>query len=102
MLEQHTLLPAQAQHHCVYPHTCKPSGAPICLYFKIKWLVRVLRANCKLRHYSGQFVIEYVGEVINYKEFRRRFENYSGRGHKHFYLMSLSSDQVCRAIEQMY
>lgn len=44
---------------------------------------------------SGQFVIEYVGEVVNYKEFKRRFEDYNSRGNKHFYFMSLSGDQVC-------
>lgn len=43
----------------------------------------------------GQFVIEYVGELINYKEFRRRFDDYNAQGHKHFYFMSLTGDEVC-------
>ena len=45
--------------------------------------------------YSGQFIIEYVGESIDHKEFKRRFDEYNEQGHKHFYFMTLSSDEVC-------
>ena len=38
------------------------------------------------------FLIEYVGEVIGLKEFKRRCEKYSAQNNQHFYFMSLYND----------
>jgi hypothetical protein len=42
----------------------------------------------------GQFVIEYCGEVIPTSMFSKRAREYSEAGAKHFYFMSLKSDEV--------
>ncbi|QSL65263.1 hypothetical protein MERGE_002572 [Pneumocystis wakefieldiae] len=46
-----------------------------------------IRANSDLE--SGQFVCEYVGEVIDERKFRRRMKIYSEENMKHFYFMML-------------
>jgi [histone H3]-lysine36 N-trimethyltransferase len=43
---------------------------------------------------SGQFVIEYCGEVISQKVFEKRTLEYSENDIKHFYFMSLQSNEV--------
>jgi len=47
-----------------------------------------LRANTNLK--SGDFVFEYIGEVINEPVFRKRTIQYDAEGIKHFYFMSLT------------
>ena len=37
-------------------------------------------------------MIEYVGEVIFVKEFKKRFEKYADQNIEHFYFMSLQND----------
>ncbi|KAJ9052374.1 hypothetical protein DSO57_1034882 [Entomophthora muscae] len=46
---------------------------------------------------KGQFVMEYVGEVISHNSFIRRSERYNEKGSKHFYFMSLKSDKYIDA-----
>ncbi|CAA9998875.1 unnamed protein product, partial [Nesidiocoris tenuis] len=46
---------------------------------------------------SGEFLMEYVGEVIDPKEFRRRAKDYSKEKNRHFYFMSLKSDSIIDA-----
>lgn len=58
------------------------------------WFHALSFVLCVCVLYRGQFVIEYVGELVNYKEFRRRFQDYNDRGYVHFYVMSLTADQV--------
>ncbi|KAI5298774.1 hypothetical protein KEM56_003787, partial [Ascosphaera pollenicola] len=48
-----------------------------------------LRANTEL--YEGDFIYEYIGEVIGEPQFRRRMRQYDQEGIKHFYFMSLEA-----------
>lgn len=45
----------------------------------------------------GSFVIEYVGEVIDFSEFRRRIRRYERLGHAHHYFMAVESDRFIDA-----
>ena len=38
------------------------------------------------------FLIEYVGEIIDLREFKKRSEKYSDQNNEHFYFMSLKND----------
>lgn len=57
-----------------------------------------LRAEADLRPH--QFIFEYVGEVINEGNFRRRMRNYDEEGIKHFYFMSLSKGEFVDATKK--
>ncbi|CAH8675669.1 unnamed protein product [Schistosoma rodhaini] len=46
---------------------------------------------------KGTFVIEYVGEVIDFSEFRRRIRRYERLGHAHHYFMAVESDRFIDA-----
>ena len=41
------------------------------------------------------FVMEYCGEVCTHEEFAQRKVNYQRTGRRHYYFMSLKSDEVC-------
>uniref|UniRef100_A0A0C9R0R9 [histone H3]-lysine(36) N-trimethyltransferase n=1 Tax=Fopius arisanus TaxID=64838 RepID=A0A0C9R0R9_9HYME len=45
----------------------------------------------------GEFIMEYVGEVLDPKDFRRRAKEYSKDKNKHYYFMALKSDQIIDA-----
>ncbi|PWY85701.1 hypothetical protein BO94DRAFT_467388 [Aspergillus sclerotioniger CBS 115572] len=57
-----------------------------------------LRAEADLRPH--QFIFEYVGEVINEAQFRRRMRQYDEEGIKHFYFMSLSKGEFVDATKK--
>ncbi|PGG95870.1 hypothetical protein AJ79_09829 [Helicocarpus griseus UAMH5409] len=57
-----------------------------------------LRADSDLRPH--QFIFEYIGEVINEANFRRRMINYDEEGIKHFYFMSLSKGEFVDATKK--
>ncbi|KAE8144855.1 histone-lysine N-methyltransferase, H3 lysine-36 specific [Aspergillus avenaceus] len=57
-----------------------------------------LRAETDLRPH--QFIYEYVGEVINEGQFRRRMRRYDEDGIKHFYFMSLSKGEFVDATKK--
>lgn len=57
-----------------------------------------LRAETELRPH--QFIFEYVGEVINEAQFRRRMRQYDEEGIKHFYFMSLSKGEFVDATKR--
>ncbi len=42
--------------------------------------------------------MEYSGEIITYNDFKKRTQEYSQEGLKHFYFMSLKKDEVSRTI----
>lgn len=44
----------------------------------------------------GEFIIEYVGEVLDQGEFQRRAMSYD-KSHKHFYFMALNADEIVDA-----
>ena len=57
-----------------------------------------LRTNNALK--PGNFIFEYIGEVINYKAFRQRYVQYDKEGIKHFYFMSLNKDDFVDATKK--
>ncbi|KAL7307715.1 hypothetical protein TKK_0000390 [Trichogramma kaykai] len=54
-----------------------------------------LRATCDL--YPGDFIMEYVGEVVDPVAFRKRAKEYSKDKNRHYYFMALKSDQIIDA-----
>ncbi|CAE1308229.1 SETD2 [Acanthosepion pharaonis] len=48
-------------------------------------------------HRKHTFVMEYVGEVLDYKEFKNRTKQYAKNGQEHYYFMSLNADEVIDA-----
>ena len=57
-----------------------------------------LRTNTNLK--PGDFIFEYIGEVIADAAFRRRTRNYDDEGIKHFYFMSLSKGEFVDATKK--
>jgi len=57
-----------------------------------------LRANVPLKH--GDFIFEYIGEVIPEGTFRKRMRLYDDEGIKHFYFMSLSKGEFVDATKK--
>nr|DAD39798.1 TPA_asm: hypothetical protein HUJ06_014121 [Nelumbo nucifera] len=47
--------------------------------------------------YQGQFLIEYVGEVLDLHAFEARQREYASMGQKHFYFMTLNGSEVIDA-----
>ncbi|CAM8877632.1 unnamed protein product [Rhodiola kirilowii] len=45
----------------------------------------------------GQFLIEYVGEVLDMHAYEARQKDYAAKGHKHFYFMTLNGSEVIDA-----
>ncbi|KAG1369948.1 putative histone-lysine N-methyltransferase ASHH2-like [Cocos nucifera] len=69
-------------------------------YAKFKWF------RCGKKGYGlqlledvsqGQFLIEYVGEVLDLVSYEARQRNYASRGQKHFYFMTLNGGEVIDA-----
>lgn len=52
---------------------------------------------CYFYDYRGEFIMEYVGEVVAPKDFRRRAKEYSKDKNRHYYFMALKSDQIIDA-----
>ena len=50
-----------------------------------------------LFEFRGEFVMEYVGEVLDYKTFKARTKQYAKSGESHFYFMALNADEVIDA-----
>ncbi|XP_057490499.1 histone-lysine N-methyltransferase ASHH2-like [Actinidia eriantha] len=46
---------------------------------------------------EGQFLIEYVGEVLDVQAYEARQREYASMGHKHFYFMTLNGSEVIDA-----
>jgi [histone H3]-lysine36 N-trimethyltransferase len=57
-----------------------------------------LRADSELR--ANDFIFEYIGEVINEPQFRKRMVQYDDEGIKHFYFMSLSKGEFVDATKK--
>jgi histone-lysine N-methyltransferase SETD2 len=57
-----------------------------------------LRANRDMA--PGDFVFEYIGEVIDERTFRRRMLQYDEEGIKHFYFMSLTKGEFVDATKK--
>ncbi|KAF3923723.1 hypothetical protein ABW20_dc0106202 [Dactylellina cionopaga] len=57
-----------------------------------------LRANVAME--PGTFIFEYIGEVINESQFRKRRENYGKENIKHFYFMSIKVGEYIDATKK--
>ena len=57
-----------------------------------------LRANTDLK--PNDFIFEYIGEVINEGQFRKRMLHYDEEGIKHFYFMSLNKGEFVDATKK--
>ncbi|XP_067007379.2 histone-lysine N-methyltransferase SETD2 isoform X2 [Anabrus simplex] len=66
-----------------------------CEIFKTEKKGFGLKALCDLP--IGAFIMEYVGEVLDPKEFRRRAKDYSKEKNRHYYFMALKSDSIIDA-----
>uniref|UniRef100_A0A5B6ZFR2 Histone-lysine N-methyltransferase ASHH2 n=1 Tax=Davidia involucrata TaxID=16924 RepID=A0A5B6ZFR2_DAVIN len=69
-------------------------------YAKLRWF------RCGKKGYGlqlledisrGQFLIEYVGEVLHMHAYEARQREYASKGHKHFYFMTLNGSEVIDA-----
>lgn len=63
--------------------------------FVTDWKGMGLRATAALQ--PGDFVMEYVGEVLDYKQFKSRVKQQAKMGQEHHYFMALNSDEVIDA-----
>ena len=63
--------------------------------FKTAWKGFGLRALEDIS--SDEFIMEYVGEVLDQRQFRKRARLLSKEGVKHFYFMALSAEQCIDA-----
>lgn len=53
---------------------------------------------------AGQFIIEYIGEVLEEEEYMRRKEFYQEVGQRHYYFMNVGNGEVidaCRKVRCM-
>lgn len=57
-----------------------------------------LRTDSDLK--PGDFIFEYIGEVIGENAFRKRMQNYDEEGIKHFYFMSLTKGEFVDATKR--
>ena len=57
-----------------------------------------LRAESDL--HANEFIFEYIGEVINESQFRRRMVQYDEAGIRHFYFMSLTKGEFVDATKK--
>ncbi|KAL7246186.1 hypothetical protein ACSBR2_001338 [Camellia fascicularis] len=69
-------------------------------YAKLRWF------RCGMKGYGlqllediseGQFLIEYVGEVLDMQAYEARQREYAAKGHKHFYFMTMNGSEVIDA-----
>ncbi|CAD6227546.1 GSCOCG00001229001-RA-CDS [Cotesia congregata] len=94
------LLMIECGSRCVVSDRCTNRRFQSCSYAKCE-VFRTdkkglgLRATADLD--AGEFIMEYVGEVVDPKDFRKRAKEYSKDKNKHYYFMSLKSDQIIDA-----
>ncbi len=48
----------------------------------------------------GTFVTEYVGEILDYEQFKARTDQYHEEKRKDFYFMSLTADEMIDATQK--
>ena len=54
----------------------------------------------RILYFSGEFILEYVGEVLDPDEFEKRAEEYSKDKNRHYYFMSLRADAIIDATQK--
>ncbi|GLU00957.1 hypothetical protein SLE2022_182900 [Rubroshorea leprosula] len=69
-------------------------------YAKMEW-VRCGKKGYGLKMFedisAGQFLIEYVGEVLDMQAYEKRQKEYASMGQRHFYFMTLNGSEVIDA-----
>ncbi|CAK9810795.1 Histone-lysine N-methyltransferase SETD2 [Anthophora quadrimaculata] len=94
------LLMIECGPRCVVGDRCTNKRFQNCEYAKCE-VFRTERKGFGLRAMvdllAGEFIMEYVGEVVDPKDFRRRAKEYSKDKNKHYYFMALKSDQIIDA-----
>ncbi|OAD55578.1 Histone-lysine N-methyltransferase SETD2 [Eufriesea mexicana] len=94
------LLMIECGPRCVVDDRCTNKRFQNCTYAKCE-VFRTEKKGFGLRAMvdllAGEFIMEYVGEVVDPKDFRRRAKEYSKDKNKHYYFMALKSDQIIDA-----
>lgn len=94
------LLMIECGSRCVVGDRCTNKRFQNCEYAKCE-VFRTEKKGLGLRAvidlFAGEFIMEYVGEVVDPKDFRRRAKEYSKDKNKHYYFMALKSDQIIDA-----
>ncbi|XP_031829753.1 SET domain containing 2 isoform X2 [Nomia melanderi] len=94
------LLMIECGPRCVVSDRCTNKRFQNCEYAKCE-VFRTEKKGFGLRAMvdlsAGEFIMEYVGEVVDPKDFRRRAKEYSKDKNKHYYFMALKSDQIIDA-----
>lgn len=94
------LLMIECGPRCVVGDRCTNKRFQNCEYAKCE-VFRTEKKGFGLRAVvdllAGEFIMEYVGEVVDPKDFRRRAKEYSKDKNKHYYFMALKSDQIIDA-----
>ena len=58
---------------------------------------KLMNPILSIHRFRGGFVIEYVGEVLDPREFKQRTREYAKGNQEHFYFMALKSDAIIDA-----
>ncbi|XP_011883474.1 PREDICTED: probable histone-lysine N-methyltransferase CG1716 isoform X2 [Vollenhovia emeryi] len=94
------LLMIECGPRCVVGDRCTNRRFQNCEYAKCE-VFRTEKKGFGLRAVTdimpGEFIMEYVGEVVDPKDFRRRAKEYSKDKNRHYYFMALKSDQIIDA-----
>lgn len=94
------LLMIECGPRCVVGDRCTNKRFQNCDYAKCE-VFRTEKKGFGLRAIvdllAGEFIMEYVGEVVDPKDFRRRAKEYSKDKNRHYYFMALKSDQIIDA-----
>ncbi|XP_066597592.1 histone-lysine N-methyltransferase Set2 isoform X2 [Prorops nasuta] len=94
------LLMIECGPRCVVGSRCTNRRFQNCDYAKCE-VFRTEKKGFGLRAivdlFAGEFIMEYVGEVVDPKDFRRRAKEYSKDKNRHYYFMALKSDQIIDA-----
>ncbi|KAL8482235.1 hypothetical protein ACS0TY_028403 [Phlomoides rotata] len=85
---------------CPCGDLCSNQQFQKCKYAKLKW-TRCGKKGHGLQALEDiserQFLIEYVGEVLDVRAYEARQREYAMNGHKHFYFMTLNGSEVIDA-----
>ncbi|XP_071566986.1 uncharacterized protein Set2 isoform X2 [Temnothorax nylanderi] len=94
------LLMIECGSRCVVGDRCTNKRFQNCNYAKCE-VFRTEKKGFGLRAVvdimAGEFIMEYVGEVVDPKDFKRRAKEYCKDKNRHYYFMALKSDQIIDA-----
>ncbi|XP_066900749.1 histone-lysine N-methyltransferase SETD2 [Halyomorpha halys] len=94
------LLMIECGSRCILGNQCSNKRFQNCQYTKcqvIKTAKKGLGLITTTNVVAGTFLMEYVGEVLDHKEFRRRAKEYAKEKNAHYYFMALKSDTIIDA-----